>query len=138
MLCEVLAIGLAVDYSVHVTHAFVNARGSRQQRMEHALLLMGPPVVHGAISTFLAVLVLAGAKTYIFRAFFKMFFGICVFGLLHGVVFLPVLLALAGPPPPPEDAYAATAPAAKPATASAPPDALPTKGEPKALVTSTA
>ena len=49
--------------------------------------------------TFLAVVVLAISKSYVFRVFFKMFFGISVFGLLHGLVFLPVLLSIVGPAP---------------------------------------
>jgi predicted RND superfamily exporter protein len=98
----VLAIGLAVDYSVHVAHAFVQTPGTRQERVDHALEEMGTAVVHGAFSTFLAVLVLSVSKSYIFRIFFKQFFGICLFGAAHGLCLLPVLLSLIGP------AYVAT------------------------------
>ena len=34
---------------------------------------------------------------YVFRVFFIQFFGICIFGMAHGLVFLPVLLSLVGP-----------------------------------------
>ena len=81
----VLAIGLAVDYSVHVAHAFVQTPGTHQERVDHALLEMGTAVVHGAFSTFLAVLILSVSKSYIFRIFFKQFFGICVFGAAHAL-----------------------------------------------------
>ena len=37
------------------------------------------------------------SKSYIFRIFFKQFFGICLFGSLHGLCLLPVLLSLVGP-----------------------------------------
>ena len=33
----------------------------------------------------------------IFQVFFAQFFGICVFGMAHGLLFLPVLLSLVGP-----------------------------------------
>lgn len=93
----VLAIGLAVDYSVHVAHAFVQTPGTKQERVDHALAEMGTAVVHGAFSTFLAVLILSTSKSYIFRIFFKQFFGICLFGAAHGLCLLPVLLSIIGP-----------------------------------------
>jgi len=76
--------------------------------MERAVSEMGVAVIHGAFSTFLAVLVLSNANSYIFRVFFKQFFGICVFGASHGLVFLPAMLGLAGPPPSISHAHAST------------------------------
>ena len=60
---------------------------------------MGTSVFNGGFSTFLAVVVLAISKSYVFRVFFKMFFGISLFGLAHGLILLPVALALIGPDP---------------------------------------
>merc|ERR1719326_330625 len=70
----VLAIGLAVDYSVHVAHAFLQTPGTKQERVDKALEEMGTAVIHGAFSTFLAVLILSMSQSYIFRIFFKQFF----------------------------------------------------------------
>lgn len=58
---------------------------------------MGSSVFHGAFSTFLAISVLAGSASYIFEVFFKMWFGIIIFGTLNGFILLPVLLSLCGP-----------------------------------------
>ena len=45
------------------------------------------------------MLILSTSKSYIFVIFFKQFFGICLFGALHGLLLLPVLLSLIGPDP---------------------------------------
>ena len=58
---------------------------------------MGSSVFHGAASTFLAILPLAAAKSYVFTVFFKMWFGIIVFGVANGFILLPVMLSFFGP-----------------------------------------
>lgn len=109
MLSIILAFGLAVDYSAHIAHAYncsevdvpLSASHSnfekRKSKVRGAFKKMGGPVFHGAFSTFLAIVALSGSESYIFRAFFKQWFGIVVFGMLHGYVLLPVLLSLVGP-----------------------------------------
>jgi len=93
----VLAIGLCVDYSVHVGHAFIVATGNRQEKVEDALIKIGPAVLNGGITTFLALVLLGASTSHIFITFFKVFVLTVLFGLFHGLVFLPVLLSLVGP-----------------------------------------
>merc|ERR1711966_39870 len=69
-------------------------KGTNIERVRVALGDIGGSVINGAFSTFLAV-----SNSYVFRVFFKQFFGIVIFGVLHGLVLLPVLLALYGPKP---------------------------------------
>ena len=58
---------------------------------------MGSSVFHGGFSTFLAIAVLSMAKLYTFRVFFKTWVFIISFGMLNGMVLLPVLLSMIGP-----------------------------------------
>ena len=60
---------------------------------------MGVAVFNGAISTFLAVIVLSSSKSYVFMTFFRQLFLCIVFGLGHGLVLLPVLMSLFPPKP---------------------------------------
>jgi len=93
----VLAIGLCVDYSVHICHAFLVAKGSKSERAVSAVEAIGPAVLNGGVTTFLALVLLSGSTSHTFLTFFKVFVLTVVFGLFHGLVLLPVLLSLVGP-----------------------------------------
>lgn len=101
----VLSIGLAVDYSSHIAHAFMHKQGDRNTRASLAVSEMGVSVINGAFSTFLAVCLLGMSKSYVFVVFFKMFLLTCFFGASHGLVFLPVILSIIGPAAYPDHAH---------------------------------
>ncbi|GMI07254.1 hypothetical protein TrRE_jg6005, partial [Triparma retinervis] len=90
----ILSIGFSVDYSAHIAEGYLSHR-HRGRGVERAVVLgvkeMGVSVMNGGISTLLAVLMLSVSKSEGFRVLFKMFLGMVVFGLLHGLVFLPSL-----------------------------------------------
>jgi predicted RND superfamily exporter protein len=94
----IIAIGLCVDYSAHVAHRFlVEQVGSREERVKKTLANIGPAVMNGGISTFLAFILLANSKSHVFDTFFKIFFLVVVFGLFQGLVVLPIVLSFIGP-----------------------------------------
>ena len=64
---------------------------------------IGPAVFNGGFSTFLAFILLAFSDSYVFLTFVKMFGMVVVFGLFHGLIFLPVLLSLIGPAGSPDE-----------------------------------
>ena len=93
-----VALGLAVDYSAHIAHAFITKPGnSRDQRIQKVVVEIGPAVFNGGFSTFLAFSILMISKLYVFKVFFKIFFLVVVFGLYYGLIVLPVILSLVGP-----------------------------------------
>ncbi|KAH8741467.1 F55F81 [Cryptosporidium ryanae] len=97
MINLLLSMGFAVDYSTLMTYTFSHCYGqTRNHRMIESLGLMGAPVCHGAMSTFLGIVVLSGSSSYIFTVFFKMMIMVVGFGIFHGAVVLPVLLSMVG------------------------------------------
>ena len=93
-------MGLAVDYGAHIAHYFMTTEApTRNERVEETLVNIGPAVLNGGFSTFLAFILLITSKSYVFKTFFKIFFLVVSCGLFHGMVFLPVILSLIGPKP---------------------------------------
>ncbi|XP_029935855.1 patched domain-containing protein 3 isoform X1 [Myripristis murdjan] len=93
MIILVVCIGFSVDFSAHISYAFVsNQRPSANEKAVEALFHLGYPIVQGAVSTILGVVVLSASKNYIFRTFFKIMFLVILFGLIHGITFIPVFL----------------------------------------------
>ena len=58
---------------------------------------MGSSVFHGGFSTFLAISILGFSSSYVFKVFFRLWFGIIVFGMSNGFFLLPVILSFVGP-----------------------------------------
>jgi len=94
----VMALGFACDYSAHVAQHFCVAQGTPEVRAAESLAVTGAAVANGGFSTLLATFVLAFSQSAGFVVLFKMFALMVGFGLLHGMVLLPLLLAELGPP----------------------------------------
>ena len=99
MISIIICIGFCVDFSAHITYAFVLAEGKTgNQRMRNALHALGYPIAQGALSTILGVSVLAFSSSYIFRTFFKTMFLVISLGAFHGLLIISALLSIMGPP----------------------------------------
>lgn len=93
----VLAIGLCVDYSVHIGLAYMVAKGSRHDKSVEAVASIGPAVFNGGFTTLLAIVLCSVSSSHVFLTFFKVFVLTVGFGLFHGLVLFPVILSLIGP-----------------------------------------
>lgn len=97
MINLVMCVGFSVDFSAHVAYAFVSSDSKDvNQRAGDALARLGFPIMQGALSTVLGVVVLCTSSSYIFRTFFKIVFLVVTLGLMHSLVFIPVFLTLLG------------------------------------------
>ena len=71
--------------------------GDRLERTITALVSIGPAVLNGGLTTFLALALCSMSTGHVFLTFFKVFTLTVVFGLYHGLVVFPVVLATLGP-----------------------------------------
>ena len=94
----IMCIGFCVDFSAHITYAFVTSKEEDNVgRIQDALYTLGLPILQGSLSTILGIMLLSTSFSYMYRAFFKVMFLVILFGTLHGLFLLPVLLAMLGP-----------------------------------------
>lgn len=94
----VMAVGLAADYAIHIVHKFLSVDGeSRKERMAITMCDIGQAVVQGGMTTMVSVIPLAFASSQVFRIFFAMIFGTALFGLIMGMIIVPIVLTWIGP-----------------------------------------
>ena len=82
--------------TLKLSHGYIYNK-EKSDRMKRTLFAIAPAILHGGVSTLLAVVLLVFSEVYVFVSFFKIFVLVVVFGLYNGLVFLPVLLANFGP-----------------------------------------
>ncbi|KAH9499847.1 Protein patched 1 [Bulinus truncatus] len=94
----IVSVGIGVEFTLHLSVGFITAIGNRNKRMAMALEHTFTPVVHGAISTFLGILMLVGTEfDFIVKYFFNVLSALVLIGLFNGLMLLPVLLSIFGP-----------------------------------------
>jgi len=96
--CLTVSIGLLVDFIMHVLLRYYESQCvTREDKVKDTLKTMGISIMVGGLSTFLAVIPLAFSTSVIIRTVFTAFFSMITLGVVHGLVFLPVVLSLVGP-----------------------------------------
>ena len=92
-----VAVGMAVDFTLHLAHTFVHARGDRRARTTKTLAVMGVSVTSGAVTTFAATLVLYLCNLNWFRKFGQFVTMLISMSFVTAMLGLCAALALFGP-----------------------------------------
>ncbi|KAH3806515.1 hypothetical protein DPMN_134838 [Dreissena polymorpha] len=94
----IMSIGFSIDFTAHICHGFMTSRcETRDAKVRDAIDKTGAPIFHGAVSSVLGIIVLAAAKSYIFRTFAVVMGFVLFFGITHTLLLLPVVLSWIGP-----------------------------------------
>ncbi|KAK0396210.1 hypothetical protein QR680_001622 [Steinernema hermaphroditum] len=94
----ITAVGIGVEFTAHVVFAFLTSLGDRNERIAAAIDRLFVPVIHGALSAHLGIVMLAFSEfEFVVKYLFVVMFALIIIGLINGLALLPVLLCLMGP-----------------------------------------
>ncbi|CAD6192019.1 unnamed protein product [Caenorhabditis auriculariae] len=95
----ITAVGIGVEFTVHVVVSFLTSLGNRSQRTSQAVDRVFVPVIHGSFSTLLGILMLGFSEfEFVVKYFFIVMSALIFTGVINGLILLPVLLSWFGPP----------------------------------------
>ncbi|RXG67585.1 Patched domain-containing protein 3 [Armadillidium vulgare] len=98
MINLIMCIGFSVDFSAHISYSYLTAKGeSPDQRVKDCLYSLGLPVIQSGLSTIAGIIVFVVAPSNIYRTFLKIISLVIIFGIMHALLLLPVMLSLLGP-----------------------------------------
>jgi patched 1 protein len=94
----ILGVGVGVEFTAHLVLAFINASGTRDQRVVKMLNLMFIPTIDGGTTSVLAVIMLAFSPfVFIIKYFFSIYVIMVALGFINGLFVLPVIVSIIGP-----------------------------------------
>uniref|UniRef100_A0A1I7T688 SSD domain-containing protein n=1 Tax=Caenorhabditis tropicalis TaxID=1561998 RepID=A0A1I7T688_9PELO len=89
-----MSIGFSVDISAHISYHYYQVdKPTPRQKLEHVFTHIGWPTLQGGLSTMIAMSPIVIAPSYLGLVFLKTVVLVCTFGLIHGLIVLPVFLS---------------------------------------------
>uniref|UniRef100_A0A7I4YYR3 SSD domain-containing protein n=1 Tax=Haemonchus contortus TaxID=6289 RepID=A0A7I4YYR3_HAECO len=90
-----MSIGFSVDISAHISyHYYLVKAPTPVEKLEDAFLNIGWPTMQGGLSTLFAMLPVLIKPSYLGMVFLKTVALVSIFGLIHGLIVLPVFLSM--------------------------------------------
>lgn len=91
-------VGLSVDYCLHLAHGYYHADGQRRgDKLQHALIVLTPSILGGAITTVVACAFLLPCRMILFRKLGWTLMLNAAISIVFTFTFLAPLLLIAGP-----------------------------------------
>ncbi|CAK9073893.1 unnamed protein product, partial [Durusdinium trenchii] len=91
-------VGLSVDYCLHLAHAYNQAPGvNSKQKMRHALVVIGPSILGGALTTIMGSAFLLPCRILLFQKLGWTLFANSAVSMLFTFSFLSPMLLICGP-----------------------------------------
>lgn len=97
--CIIMAIGLAVDFSIHICYRYhrCDPTMTADAKVIETLSIVGYPIVQAGGSTLWAMATLPFIPAYLIRVFFQTVVLVNVFGLFHALLWLPQFISILDP-----------------------------------------
>ena len=94
----ILSTAYVMDFAVHICLGYIESEEyTRDERVRDAIESNGVPIFNGALCTSAAISVFAVADSYLFKSFFKICLLVICIGVIHCLLFTPVILSVIGP-----------------------------------------
>ncbi|CAJ1414071.1 unnamed protein product [Effrenium voratum] len=91
-------VGLSLDYCLHLAHAYNEAPMSESlEKMRHALVVIGPSIMGGAITTISGTAFLLPCRILLFQKLGWTLFANAIVSMVYTFMFLSPVLIICGP-----------------------------------------
>ncbi|XP_064543470.1 protein patched [Drosophila montana] len=94
----ILGVGMMLCFNVHISLGFMTSVGNRQRRVHLAMQLSLGPLVHGMLTSGMAVFMLSTSPfEFVIRHFCWLLLVVLCVGACNSLVVFPILLSMLGP-----------------------------------------
>uniref|UniRef100_A0AC34FFI0 SSD domain-containing protein n=1 Tax=Panagrolaimus sp. ES5 TaxID=591445 RepID=A0AC34FFI0_9BILA len=96
--CIVMAIGLAVDFSIHICYKYhCSSEKTPDEKVIDTLSIVGYPILQAGGSTLWSMTLLPLIPAYLIRVFVQTVVLVNIFGMLHALLWLPQFISALDP-----------------------------------------